>query len=57
MIVTDIRSDYEPPRVRIINTDYEGVICSSGFSLIFEDLEMTEGEEYFFGDDQGEYEW
>ena len=28
-----------------------------GFSLIFEDLEMTEGESYTFGDDQEEYEF
>lgn len=27
-----------------------------GFSLIFEDIEMTEGDTYVFGDDQEEYE-
>lgn len=30
---------------------------SGGFSLIFEDTEMTEGESYTFGDDQEEYAW
>ena len=28
-----------------------------GFSFVFEDLEMTEGESYTFGDDQEEYEF
>ena len=28
-----------------------------GFSFIFEDMEITEGEEYTFGDDQEEYEF
>ena len=30
---------------------------SGGFSLVFEDVEMTEGESYTFGDDQEEYAW
>ena len=30
---------------------------NGGVSLIFENLEMTEGESYTFGDDQDEYAW